>query len=163
MLAARMDARDVIAALDAPSADRRELVKRLEVDAPSSAVSGALACANLPLTRQIAADILGRRADVGASQALIAALRDEDAGVRSSAADALGTIMLAHGPAIAPEAGAALLAAYGAEDDAGVRHMLIAGLGAARHREAIPLVRAAAKSDDRGLAVAARWALERLE
>ena len=158
-----MNARDVIAALDAPSADRRELVKRLEEEAPSSAITGALAGAHRPLTRQIAADMLGRRTDVEASPALIAALRDEDPGVRSSAADALGKILLAHGPTSAPEAGTALLAAYAAEDDAGVRHMLIAGLGAARYREAIPLVRAAANSDDRALAVTARWALERLE
>jgi HEAT repeat protein len=70
--------------------------------------------------------------------------------------------MLAHGPNSAPDAGPALLAAYGAEQDPGVRHMLIAALGAAGHREAIPLLRAAAASEDRGLVLAARWALDRL-
>ena len=157
-----MDAADVIAALDAPTEDRRELVRRLEEEAPATAMIGALTTAPRPLTRQLAADILGRRADPEAATALIAALRDQDAGVRASAADALGKVMLAHGPTSAPDAGPALLAAYGAEHDAGVRHMLIAALGAAGHREAIPLVRAAATSDDRGLALAARWALERL-
>lgn len=157
-----MDTAGVIAALDAPTEDRREVVRRLEAAAPATAMIGALTTADRPLTRQLAADILGRRAEPEAADALIAALRDQDAGVRASAADALGKVMLAHGPTSAPGAGNALLVAYGAEDDAGVRHMLIAALGAAGHREAIPLVRAAAASDDRGLALAAKWALERL-
>lgn len=160
MLIDAMDTADVIAALDAPTEDRRALVRQLEEEAPATAMIGALTTADRPLTRQLAADILGRRADPEAATALIAALRDQDAGVRASAADALGKVMLAHGPTSA--AGPGLLAAYGAEHDAGVRHMLIAALGAAQHREAIPLVRAAATSEDRGLALAAKWALERL-
>ena len=156
-----MDSAEVIAALSAPSADRRSLMRRLEEDAPGDALTGALA-AEVPLTRQLAADILGRRAEIESAAALLSAIHDPDAGVRASAADALGKVMLAHGSASVPGAGPALLAAYAAEPDAGVRHMLIAALGAARHREAIPLLRAAAGSDDRGLALAARWALEQL-
>ncbi|HET6866710.1 MAG TPA: hypothetical protein VFH80_12405, partial [Solirubrobacteraceae bacterium] len=71
-------------------------------------------------------------------------------------------VMLTHGPGSAPGAGPALLAAYDAEDSAGARHMLAAALGAAHHREAIPLLRAAAGSEDRGLALSAQWALEQL-
>jgi HEAT repeat protein len=162
MLVENMDTADVIAALDAPTEDRRDVVKQLEAEAQPTAMIGALVTADRPLTRQLAADILGRRADAEAASALVAALRDQDPGVRASAADALGKVMLAHGPNSAPDAGPALLAAYGAEHDAGVRHMLIAALGAAGHREAIPLLRAAAASEDRGLALAARWALDRL-
>jgi HEAT repeat protein len=162
MLVENMDTADVIAALDAPTEDRRGVVKQLEVEAQPTAMIGALVTADRAMTRQLAADILGRRADAEAASALVAALRDQDPGVRASAADALGKVMLAHGPDSAPEAGPALLAAYGGEHDAGVRHMLIAALGAAGHREAIPLLRAAAASEDRGLALAARWALDRL-
>jgi hypothetical protein len=36
------------------------------------------------------------------------------------------------------------------------------GPGAVRHREATPLPRAATGSEDRGLAMAAQWALEQL-
>jgi HEAT repeat protein len=156
-----MDTADVIAALEAPIADRRALFAQVEEHAPPSALVGALA-AEVPLTRQLAADLLGRRAEIESADALLAAIRDPDAGVRASAADALGKIMLTHGPASAPGAGAALLAAYDAENDPGVRHMLVAALGAARHREATPLLRAAAGSDDGGLALAAQWALEQL-
>jgi hypothetical protein len=56
----------------------------------------------------------------------------------------------------------ALVGALGAEDRPGPRHMFAAALGAARCREAIPLLRAAARSDDRGLALAAQWALDQL-
>lgn len=157
-----MNTAEVIAALDAPTEDRRALIKRLEETAPRGALAGALASAQTPLTRQLAADMLGRRAEVESADALLAAIRDPDPGVRASAADALGKIMLTHGAASVPGAGDALLAAYDAETDAGVRDMLVAALGASRHREAIPLLRAAAASEDRGLALAAQWALEQL-
>ena len=156
-----MDTAEVIAALDAQSADRRALIKQLEEHAPRAALAGALA-AEVPLTRQLAADILGRRAEIESAGALLAAIHDPDAGVRASAADALGKVMLTHGPDSAPGAGPALLAAYDAEPESGVRHMLIAALGAAGHREAIPLLRSAAGSEDRGLALAAQWALGQL-
>jgi HEAT repeat protein len=156
-----MDTAEVIAALEASTADRRPLMKQLEADAPCASLVGALD-AEVPLTRELAADILGRRADIESAGALLAAIRDPDAGVRSSAADALGKVMLTHGPDSAPGAGPALLAAYDAEDEPGVRHMLVAALGASRHREAIPLLRAAVTSEDRGLAGAAQWALEQL-
>ncbi len=162
MLSSSMNTAEVIAALGAPTEDRRALIRQLEETAPREAIAGVLAAAELPLTRQLAADILGRRAEVESADALLAAIRDPDAGVRASAADALGKIMLTHGPASVPGAGPALLAAYDAENDPGVRHMLAAALGAARHREAIPLLRAAADSEDRGLALAAQWALEQL-
>jgi HEAT repeat protein len=162
MLSSSMDTAEVIAALDAPSEDRRALFRQVEENAPGAAIAGALGTAERPLTRQLAADMLGRRAEAESAGALLAALADPVAGVRASAADALGKVMLTHGPASAPGAGPALLAAYDAEEDAGVRHMLAAALGAARHREAIPLLRAAAASDDRGLALAAQWALEQL-
>lgn len=156
-----MDTAEVIAALEAPSTDRRALIKQLEADAPHSALAGALV-AEVPLTRQLAADILGRRAEIESAGPLLAAIHDPVPGVRAAAADALGKVMLAHGPDSAPGAGPALLAAYDAEPEPGVRHMLIAALGAARHREAIPLLRSAAGSEDRGLALAAQWALGQL-
>ena len=157
-----VDARAVIAALDDPGDDARATMARLQAQAPPEAIAGALATAGRPRTRQLAADLLGRQAGAEGAEALLAALRDDDAGVRASAADALGKVMLTHGPQAAPDAGPALLRAWDAETDPGVRHMLAAALGAAGHREAIPLLRAAAASGDRGLQHTARWALERL-
>jgi HEAT repeat protein len=156
-----VDARAVIAALEDPG-DDPGLMTRLEEQAPPEALAGALATAARPLTRQLAADLLGRQAAAEGAGALLAALGDADAGVRASAADAVGKVMLAHGPETAPEAGPALLQAWDAETERGVRHMLAAALGAAGHREAIPLLRAAARSGDRGLEYTARWALDRL-
>lgn len=161
MLSPLMDTAEVIAALESPIAERRARFEQVEEHASPTALVGALA-AEVPLTRQLAADILGRRADREGADALLTALRDPASGVRSSAADALGKIMLAHGPDSVPGAGSALLAAYQAEESPGPRHMFAAALGAAHYREAIPLLRAAARSDDRGLALAAQWALERL-
>lgn len=158
-----MDAADVIAALQAPTDDRRPLMDELQARAPAGALAGALASAEQPLARQLAADLIGRRAEAEDAGALLQALHDPEPGVRASAADALGKVMLAHGSDTAPEAGVALLTAYQSEDDPGVRHMLAAALGASGHREAIPLLRAAAASEDRGLALAAQWALDRLE
>ena len=157
-----MDASEVIAALEAPGDDRRPLMWQLEADAPHASLVGALG-AEVPLTRHLVADILGRRAEIESAGPLLAAIRDPDSGVRAAAADALGKVMLTHGPGAAPGAGPALLAAYDAEDSAGARHMLAAALGAARCREAIPLLRAAARSEDRGLVGSAQWALEQLD
>ncbi|HKE78396.1 MAG TPA: HEAT repeat domain-containing protein [Solirubrobacteraceae bacterium] len=157
-----MDAAAVIAALDDPGDDAREVMRRLEAEAPPAALAGALAGARRAHTRQLAADLLGRQADPEGAPQLLAALSDPDAGVRASAADALGKVLLTHGPQVAPDAGTELLRAWDRESDPAVRHMLAAALGAAGHREAIPLLRAAAASGDRGLEHAARWALERL-
>jgi HEAT repeat protein len=158
-----MDADGVIAALDDPGDDARAVMDRLEAEAPADALAGALARARRAHTRQLAADLLGRQADQAGAPQLLEALSDEDADVRASAADALGKVLLTHGPQAAPNAGRALVRAWDAEPDPGVRHMLAAAMGAAEYREAIPLLRAAAASGDRGLEHAARWALERLD
>jgi HEAT repeat protein len=159
----RVDAHAVISALEDPADDdARAVMARLEANAPPEALAGALATAARPLTRQLAADLLGRQARPEGAGAVLAALDDEDSGVRASAADALGKVLLTHGPQAVPDAGPALLRAWDVETDRGVRHMLAAALGAAGHREAIPLLRAAARSGDRGLEHTARWALERL-
>jgi HEAT repeat protein len=157
-----VDARAVIAALDDPGGDARATMSRLEEQAPPDALAGALATAERPRTRRLAADLLGRQAGAEGADVLLAALGDDDPGVRAAAADALGKVMLTHGPQSAPDAGPALLRAWDAETERGVRHMLAAALGAAGHREAIPLLRAAATSRDRGLEHTARWALQRL-
>ncbi len=157
-----VDAAEVIAVLTAPAEDRRTLMDRLEADAPVAALAGALAAADERLTRQLAADLLGRRADPAAGPALLAALADPESRVRSSAADALGKVLLNAGSHAVPDAGPALLRAYDAETERGARHMLAAALGAAHHREAIPLLRRAAQSPDAGLARTARWALDQL-
>jgi HEAT repeat protein len=157
-----VDAQAVISALEAPSDDARAAMARLEAQAPAEALAGALATAAQPRTRRLAADLLGRQAGAEGAGALLDALRDGDAGVRAAAADALGKVLLTHGSQAAPEAGPALLRAWDAESSPGVRHMLAAALGAAGHREAIPLLRAAAASGDRGLEHTARWALDRL-
>lgn len=160
---AGVDADDVIAALEAPADDRQPVMARLEAEAPARALAGALARGPERLTRQLAADLLGRRADPAGGAALLAALGDTEPRVRSAAADALGKVLLAHGPAAVPDAGSAILRAYHVEASPGARAMLAAAMGAADLREAIPLLRAAATDpEQRGLAHAARWSLGRL-
>ena len=78
-----MDATEVIAALGAPTADRRPLMKQLEEDAARASLAGALA-AEAPLTRHLVADILGRRAEI------------ESAGARHMLAAALGGAAASH-------------------------------------------------------------------
>jgi HEAT repeat protein len=159
----RLDPAAVIAALEEPTPDRRPTMTHLEAHASPRALAGALAIAVLPFTRQLIADLLGRQADPAGAAALLSALADRNPRVRSSAADALGKIMRSHGPASVPGAGPALLAAYTAEDSAGARHMLAAALGAAGERAAIPLLEAAAASEDPGLARSVSWALAQIE
>jgi HEAT repeat protein len=154
----------VIAALEAPTPDRRPTMTRLEGHASPRALAEALAIAAVPFTRQLIADLLGRQADPAGAAALLSTLADRNPRVRSSVADALGKIMLSHGPASVPGAGPALLAAYTSEDSAGTRHMLAAALGAAGERAAIPLLEAAAAAaEDPGLARSASWALAQIE
>jgi hypothetical protein len=131
----------VIAALEEPTPDRRPTMTRLEAHASPRALAGALAIAVLPFTRQLIADLLGRQADPAGAAALLSALADRNPRVRSSAADALGKIMLSHGPASVPGAGPALLAAYTAEDSAGARHMLAAAFGRRRRARRHPAAR----------------------
>jgi HEAT repeat protein len=156
-----MQPTEIIAALEAPTDDRRPVMWSLREDAPADALAAALAAAEAPDTRQLLADLLGFQAAPEGVPALIAALGDDASGVRSSAADALGKVFLSHPDAPGrDEAGAALLERWRAEDRTPVRQMLAAALGATRHEPALPSLREAAEADDAGLRDSARWALE---
>src|SRR3954447_1425661 len=99
---AGVDAQAVISTLEDPGGDARAAMARLEAQAPAYALAGALASAAQPLTRRLAADLLGRQAGAEGAGALLDALGDDDAGVRAAAADALGKVPLTHGPRAAP-------------------------------------------------------------
>jgi HEAT repeat protein len=158
-----MEPQEIIAALEAPAEDRRPLMDRLREDEQPERLAAALAAAPTPFTRQLLADLLGFQAAPEGSAALTLALADADLKVRASAADALGKVFLAHPEAPGREdAGAALLARFGAEPETAVKHMLAAALGATRYEPAAPALQAAAKDPDPGLRDAAEWALSRL-
>ena len=156
-----MQPAEIIAALEAPTDDRRAVMWELRDDAPAGALAAALASAEAPDTRQLLADLLGFQAAPEGVPALISALGDAQSGVRSSAADALGKVFLSHPDAPGrDEAGAALLERWRVEERAPVRHMLAAALGATRHEPALGALRQAAEDDDAGVRDSARWALE---
>jgi HEAT repeat protein len=157
-----MQPTEIIAALEAPTDDRRPLMWSLREDAPADGLAAALAAAETPHTRQLLADLLGFQAAPEGVPALIAALADGESGVRSSAADALGKVFLAHPDAAGrEEAGAALLERWRVEERVPVKHMLAAALGATRYEPALGVLREAAEDADAGLRDSARWALDR--
>ncbi|MET0816713.1 MAG: HEAT repeat domain-containing protein [Solirubrobacteraceae bacterium] len=153
----------IIAALEAPTEDRRPLMAELREDAPAAGLAAALETAEAPHTRQLLADLLGFQAAPAGVAALIACLTDPELRVRAAAADALGKVFMAHpDDPQAPGAGAALLARWQDEPATAVRHMLAAALGATGHRPAAPVLRTALDDPDAGVRDAAAWALERL-
>lgn len=142
-------------------------MRQLEAEALLTTLVEALATAQVPFTRRLIADILGFRQERDAAIPLLRALSDPDADVRAAAADALGKVLMAHGPECAPNAGPALMSAFAIEPSAGARAMMAAAMGPAGYREAIPLLRAARRAgdgpNDGGLALTAAWALEQLQ
>jgi HEAT repeat protein len=163
---AAVDPAEIVAKLQAPTEDRRPLMRELRERAPTGALVGALADAGSPFTRQLLADLLGERGDAVAAEPLAAALGDPDEGVRAAAADALGKVFMADeppGPEVAQRVGGAMLDRFETEPSAAVRRTLASAVGAARYEPAIPALRAALRSDDRSLAYAAGWGLHWLE
>jgi HEAT repeat protein len=163
---AAVDPAEIVMRLEAPTEDRRPLMRELQEQAPTGALVGALGAAGSPLTRQLLADLLGERGDAAAAEPLAGALDDPDEGVRAAAADALGKIFMADeppDPEVAQRVGAAMLARFEAEPSAAVRRTLASAVGAARYEPAIPALRAARASEDRSLAYAAGWGLHWLE
>ncbi len=87
-----MEPTEVIAALEAPTDDRRRVMWSLREDAPAEALAAALAAAEEPNTRRLLADLLGFQAapeGIPALPVLREAAEDEDAGLRDSARWAL--------------------------------------------------------------------------
>lgn len=165
-MGAAVDAAEVIARLEEPTADGRAVMWDLRENAPDETLLAAFAAAERPLTRQLLADLLGFRAIVAAAEPLAAALDDPDEGIRAAAADALGKVFMADEPPagdVARSVGAAMLAHFEAEPSAAVRRTLASAVGAARYEPAIPVLRAALESDDRSLAYSAGWGLHWLE
>jgi HEAT repeat protein len=156
---------DVVDLLERPTEDGRGLMGRLELEAPTPVLSGALSRARKPMTRQLLADLLGFRGDPAAAEPLAGLLDDPDEGVRASAADALGKVLLADPPPpdVAERVGAAMLARYEVEPSPAVYRTLASALGAARYRPALAALRAALESDDPSLARMAAWGLHWLE
>jgi HEAT repeat protein len=120
----------VILSLEAPTADRRPKMWRMRYQAMPHVLAAALDLAEQSLTRQLIADLLGFQAAPQGVPPLLRALRDPSAGVRSSAADALGKIMWMRGPESAPGAAEALRGALQDESDPAMRRMLESALGA---------------------------------
>lgn len=156
---------EIVKQLDEPLDDRRPVVNHIEHAAAAQDLISALTAATNPVTRQILADILGRRHEETAVPALIKALDDPAIGVRASAADALGKIG-------SPEAGEAVWRRLQREPEESVRQMLILALGATGYRAAIPFLLSALKDPSpviRGCAaralldLRAKEALHRLE
>jgi HEAT repeat protein len=158
-----VDAASIIAALEAPVADRRPVMAALREEAAPDDLAAALRMAGGGHTRQLLADLLGFQAAPAGVPALTAALGDRESRVRAAAADALGKVVLAHPEDLQRDAaGAALLERWQDEPATAVRHMLAAALGASAHRPAIPALEAALQDPDRGVRDSARWALDLL-
>jgi HEAT repeat protein len=156
-----MEPDEIIAALEAPTEDRRPLMADLRDGAAPEALAAALGAAGTAHTRQLLADLLGFQAAPAGVAALPVSLADPEPRVRASAADALGKVFLAHPDTPGREgAGAALLSRWEVEQQTAVRQLLAASLGATRHAPALPALRAAEDDPDRGLRDAARWALK---
>jgi HEAT repeat protein len=156
-----MDAHEIIAALEQPVEDRRPTFWAIEAGERPEDVAAALALAESAHTRQLLADLLGFQAAPAGVEALIAALSDPEGRVRSSAADALGKVFLAH-PEL-PEreaAGAALLARAGIEPAVTTRTVLLTALGTTRYEPALEALRAALDDPDERIRSSATWALE---
>jgi HEAT repeat protein len=124
-------------------ASNREIVKALELAKETG-------------TRQIICDILGEQRAKTAVPVLISCLNDNSAGVRGSAADALGKIGNT-------KAGPALMKQFEIEENMGVKRMLAAVLGAVKYRPAIPLLITLLKENDTYLRGCAAWSLGGLQ
>jgi HEAT repeat protein len=161
-----MDGAQIIARLQDEDDDRRPAMQELAEEAPTAALVDALGAAERPLTRQLVADLLGFRGDAAALDALVAALDDPEVCVRASVADALGKVLMAEPPPAreaAHRAGAAMLARYEVEPSPAVYRTLASAVGPSGYRPAIPVLRAAAQSDDPSLVYTAKWGLHWLE
>lgn len=110
----------------------------------------ALAAASEPRVRQIICDICGFAGAQEALPALVAALDDPSAGVRSSAADAIGKLGASRSEADGEleAAGVALLRRLHAESDPGIRRAMAVGLSGVRYEPALPAMREAAEHDE---------------
>ena len=158
-----MQPHEIISALQAPVEDRRPAMWAIEADERTEDIAAALAQAEHPHTRRLLADLLGVQASPAGVDALLAALDDAEGHVRSSAADALGKVFMAHPDAPEREAAAAaLLARTAIEPATSTRTVLLTALGATRHQPARPVLDAALADGDERIAKAAAWALERL-
>ena len=157
----KLTAERIIQLLEAPTEDRRpmdrvlrkeahvkELVTALEMSLEKSEVSD--------LTKRIICYYLGERHSKRAVPALISALQNPSATVRSSAADALAKIG-------DPKAGAALYEQFISEESIGAQHMLAAALGAVGYEPAIPVLIQALKHPNEVLRGCAAWSLGALD
>lgn len=141
---------EILAALAAHPVDASD---RLRAHEDGAAIIAALALAHDPVQRTILCDVLGFRHEAAAVDALVARLADDDARVRSAAADALAKIG-------DEQAGPALLARFDLPDpDLGVRRMLLAALGAVRYRPAIPTLITWLGNPDPSQRGSAAWSL----
>lgn len=147
----KLDAKQIVDLLTQPCDDRRQSVRRLYKSDASSLID-ALTLTRNTHARQILCDVLGFRHERTAVPVLVEMLRDASAGVRASAADALGKIR-------DRAAGPALETLLRTDSDSGVRTMCAAALGAVRHVDAIPLLIVSVKDPWIALRGCAAWSL----
>jgi HEAT repeat protein len=155
-----MEPHEIISALEAPTEDRRPVFWALEEGERPEDLATALTQAEHAHTRQLLADLLGFQASPAGVEALIAALNDREAKVRSSAADALGKVFLEHPDLpVRDTAGAALLTHAEIEPETATRTVLLTALGTTRHEPGRATLQGALDDPDERIAKAAAWAL----
>jgi HEAT repeat protein len=148
-----LSASDIIQALEAAFDDVRPVMQRITEEASSSELLLALEQATNAHTRELLVDIAGNRFERDAVPALIRLLQDEDSGVQSSAADALGKIGdVRAGPAL-------LECLMDARQPRGARQLLASALGAVGYRPAFPELIECLNADDDVLRGTAAWGL----
>jgi HEAT repeat protein len=146
-------ANEIVSLLEAPAEDRSLVRLRILEEAPGDRVIESLRLARLADTCQILCDILGERCEAAAVPVLIDYLEHPAPPVRAAAADGLGKIGDSR-------AGPALYRRFtDREEDAGVKHMLAAALGATGHRPAIGRLILALEDADPVLRRTAAWSL----
>ncbi len=145
-----LDAEQIISLIERQVGAVGETNEHLIANARPADLLEALAAASEPRVRQIICDICGFAGAQEALPALVAALDDPSAGVRSSAADAIGKLGASRSEADGEleAAGVALLRRLHAESDPGIRRAMAVGLSGVRYEPALPAMREAAEHDE---------------
>jgi len=147
-----LSAKQIIYTLERPVKHGLSVKRRLERRARVVDLLAALRLAQNAFTRALLCEILGRRKAKSAVPDLIASLNDQDAYLRSEAAQALAKIG-------ASSAGPALVSQMAIEPDGGVRQMFIIALGAIDYHDAEPLFIPMLADSDPMIRGVAAWSL----
>lgn len=160
------NARQVIADLEVPSADRRPVIRRLVAEAPIAVLLEALDIADNEMTRVLLVDMLGRRRDPASLSSLLGMLTENSVAVRAASADAIGKIFgYVQDPPL-HERGrvrAALVDAWDREGAPEVRSTLAQSLALLGDLRILPLLEAAQHDKDPRVRRQAEWGSEYLK